>query len=417
MRALAAFLALALLAGCSRRERANPFDPGNPVTRGRPAGFAAIAGAGLVQLRWTPPPLSGTFGYRVFRLVEGDNVFRPVGPLLTGNESSYFDLPVTNGLRLDYRLYFVFSNVLGGLPAEDHATPGLLRPWVADLSRRSLIEATPDGRHVAFETAGFFGPTHVAVEPGTGRVWISDTYDGRVVLFDPANGTRVPITGLSEPVAIAIDPVDRSAWVCDQALDAVYHYTSTGAPGVPDKLDPIDTPIGIAVDPAGTTVWVCERGGNRVRRFSRAGVPLGATDVPAPSRVAVDSANGDAWVTSSDGHQVVHLSPAGAALDTVTDVSSPVGIAVDARNGRIWVADPVAGQVLALRRGGAIEFRVGGLPGAREIAIDPASGEAWVTVSGSGELVRLSATGVALERLGGLSDPYGVALDTGQRGP
>ena len=147
MRHLDALLALALLAGCSRRERVNPFDPANPATGGRPAHFVALAGQSFVELRWTPPTIAGDFGYQVFRRVQGESDFRAVGSTLPGSASVYDDLGLTNGLLHEYRLYFVFASVLGGLPAEDAATPGALRPWFADLGRRSLLEATSDGRH------------------------------------------------------------------------------------------------------------------------------------------------------------------------------------------------------------------------------------------------------------------------------
>lgn len=413
MRRVAALLAFALVAGCGTREHANPFDPQNPITGGRPAGFLALAGPQRVDLRWTRPTLAGDFGYRLFRRIAGEADFRQIGSDLSGTTTGYLDSVLANGTLHEYRLYYVFSGATGGLPAEDVATPGTLRPWCADRLRRTLIGATPDGRHVVSETGDFFGPTHVAVDPTSGKVWISDTYDGRVVIFDPWTGGRFGIRGPAEPVAIALDPIDRSAWVCDQGRDVVYHYSESGVPGTPAQLPgEILTPIGVACDPVSGAVWVCERGAHQVGRYSRAGTLLGKTPLQAPSRVAVDSATGDAWVTSFEGARVVRFSPAGAAADTVA-LSGPIGIAVDARRGRIWVADARAARIVALRTGG-IEFQVGGLPEAREVAVDLATGDAWVTVPGLRMLVRISGSGAVLERLGGFSDPYGIALDPGR---
>lgn len=412
MRRLAPLLAFALVAGCSSREHANPFDPQNPVTNGRPAGFVALAGAQLVELRWTRPVLAGDFAYRLFRRVAGEADFQQVVPDLSGDVSSYFDFGRENGVLHEYRLYYLFSGATGGLPAEDRATPGPLRPWCADLARRTLTAVTPDGRHALSETGGFLGPTHVAADPHLATVWISDTYKGEVVILDPTTGGRIPIRGLAEPVAIALDPIDGSAWVCDQALNAVYHYTRNGDPGTPALLPGILTPIGVACDPVSGAVWVCEKGGNQVRRYSRTGVARGVTPFTAPSRVAVDSLTGDAWVTSFAGAQVVRISPAGNIVGTVV-LSGPIGVAVDARHDRIWVADARAGQAVAVSRGSTVEFRVGGLVETREIAVDPATGEAWVTAPGIRALVRISAAGAVVERLTGFTDPYGIALDPG----
>jgi hypothetical protein len=417
MRPLAPLLVAILLAGCSSREHANPFDPQNPVTRGRPPGFVALAGSQLVQLRWTRPTLSGDFAYRLYRRAPGETDFRQISPELAGSVTSYFDFGLDNGTTYEYRLYYVFSGAQGGLPAEDFCTPGPLRPWCADLSRRTLIGVTPDNRHIVSETGGFFGPTHVAADARLGTVWISDTYDGAVVILDPTTGGRTSIRGPAEPVAIALDPIDGSGWVCDQALNTVFHYTRSGASAVPAQLPGIVIPIGVAADPVSGVVWVCERGADQVRRFTRGGAALGVTSLGRPSRVAVDSITSDAWVTSLDGAQLVHVSAAGAVVGTVP-MSGPIGVAVDPRRDRIWVADARGGQVVAVRRGGAIEFRVVGLVETRDIAVDLATGEAWVTAPGLHALVRISASGVILERLGGFSDPYGVALDPGSgRGP
>jgi DNA-binding beta-propeller fold protein YncE len=405
-------LALILAAGCSSREHANPFDPQNPLTRGRPAGFAALAGSQLVQLRWTPPVLSGEFAFRLYRRGPGDADFKPIGSDLASTTSLYYDFGLQNGATYDYRLYFVFSGVTGGFPAEDVAVPGPLRPWCADLSLRTLSMLTPDGRHIASQTGGFFGPTHVAVDPTVGSVWLSDTYDGRVVILDPTTGVQISIRGLAEPVAIALDPIDQSAWVCDQARDTVYHYIPSGRFGTPAKLGGIQTPIGVATDPTSGAVWVCSRDGNQVLRYTRTGSLLGSSPLRLPSRVAVDSLTGDAWVTSLGGQQLVSFSSAGT-LQTTVPLSGPIGVAVDPRRNRIWVADAVAGQVVSVRRGGAIEFRVGGMPQAGEIAVDLATGEAWVAVPGNGTVARISATGAVLARLTGFSDPYGIALDPG----
>ena len=409
MRRGVALLALALAAGCGTREHANPFDPQNSSTGGRPADFVALAAWRTISLRWTTPAIAGDFGYRLFRRIEGEADFRQIAEF--GREADHFlDPGLTDATLHEYRLFSVFSGVSGGRAAEDRATPGPLHPWLTDFSRGSLIGTTPDGRRVVQETGGFDGPTHLAVDPTRGVVWLSDTYHGRVVIFFPSTSARIEIQGLSEPVALALDPIDQSAWVCDQALNVVHHYASNGVAGTP--LSGIQKPIGVATDPGNATVWVCERSGNQVLRYTRGGLFLGGTPLDAPSRVAVDSLTRDAWVACFDGRRAVRITDSGAPVDTVP-LSGPIGIAVDNRRGRIWVADALASQVVALDRSGEVEFRVGGLAEARDVAVDLATGEAWVTAPGMGALVRISVSGAIRERLSGFSFPYAVALDPG----
>lgn len=413
MRGLVPFLIAALaLAGCSRRERSNPFDPANPTTGGVPVGFVAIAGRGVVDLRWQPSSVPGEVGFQLFRRLPGETEYSPISGLLHGGTSAAVDFPARDGVLHEYRLYHVLEGRVTGLPAEDRATPGPRRPWVSDFVARTLSRLSNDGRRVAEVRTGFFGPTAVAVARGSRRVWVADTWQGQVLGIDPDGSVRVTIPGLTEPVAIAGDLGRDDLWICDQARDAVYRYGFGGTLKTPSSLGTLDAPLDVAVDLARGAVWVCERGGNRVRRFQSDTTPIAAADLIAPSRVAVDSATGDAWVTSFEGGMVVRFDADGIARDT-TRLAGPIGVAVDPRAGRIWVADARAGALVALRRAGAEEFRVTGLPRVEALSLDLMTGECWAAVPGSGQVVRVAAPGTVLERAFGFTDPAGIAIDPG----
>lgn len=413
MRALLALLILAsVAAGCARRDRANPFDPGNPDTRGRPAGFVAIAGRGVVELRWERASLPGEVGFELFRRRPGEADFSAITGLLPAASTGHVDFPVPDGERLEYRLYYVLGGLVSGQPAEDVATPGPRRPWVADVLARSLYRLSNDGRRVAETRSGFLGPTAVTVDGANRRVWVADPFQGRVLGIDPDGVTRVTLTAFTEPVAVAVDAGRGDAWICDQARDAVYHYTLLGQPKAPSALTGIDAPLDAATDPVRGTLWVCERGGNRVRLFRSDGTPLASAALAAPSRVAVDTSTGDAWVTSFEGARVVRFDASCTPRDTVP-LQGPIGVAVDGREGRIWVADARAGAVVALRRSGLEEFRVAGLGRLDDVAADPFDAGCWVTSPGLGQVVRVAPPGVVVERGGGFYSPSGIAIDPG----
>jgi DNA-binding beta-propeller fold protein YncE len=417
MRGLLPLLILALVAGCTTRERANPFDPANP-NGGRPAGFVAIAGASRVDLRWnavtTVPDLEG---YRVFRRVQGQADYSVLSGVLDPTTDVFSDFGLVNGVRHEYRLYFVFEDGLGTDPAEDFATPGPTRPWVVELSGSSLLRLSADGRRVASRTGGFGGPSHVAADPESGLVWISDTFGGRVRIHEPGLGTYIDVTAIENPIALAVNPVDHTAWICDDGADRVWHVGPDGAPAAPGDIDLVVDPLGVALDPVNFHVWVCERGGNRVRRILADGTPDWAVTLQAPSRVAVDSTSRHGWVTSFVNGHVVRVSNTGALVDTLTSVDGPIGIAIDARRDRVWVADALGNRLVVYRRAGTEAFRIDGLPGVRDVSIEPRSGEAWAVCPTSGEVVRLSSDGAILARVGGLIEPYGISVDPGVRAP
>ncbi|MBI5709351.1 MAG: hypothetical protein HZC42_03480 [Candidatus Eisenbacteria bacterium] len=411
-RALLLTLALAL-AGCSTRARLNPFDPANPGTGGRPAGFVAMAGYSAVTLRWQAVTNGDLLGYQVFRRLDGDSAFQELTGLLPARTTTLGDFGTANGVAHHYRLYFVFTRGLGTLPAEDAATPGPMRPWIADYTTGQLVRLTPDSRHIA-ESVGYpgaAGPSAVEVAPASGRVWACGPA-GDVMIYDPADGTtRLIGSGASSPVALALDRQDGSVWVADAGAGEVRHFDANGAPAPPGALAPLATPLSLALDPGDRSLWVVEADGNRVRKYAADGVPLGAATVDAPSRVAVDAVTHEAWVTSLQGARVVRLSRGVVPQDTVEGFGGPIGVAVDGERGRVWVADAAGDQVVALRRDGSVEFRVGGQAQPRELAVDPYSGEAWVTLASAGAVSRLSPAGAEIGRTGGIAGAYAIALD------
>ena len=89
------FLALLVLlvagSGCSSRERSNPFDPGNPSTRGHPIAFAALAGDGYATLTWQAVSGSGLVGYQAFRRAEGESSFRAISDVIPPQLTRFTD--------------------------------------------------------------------------------------------------------------------------------------------------------------------------------------------------------------------------------------------------------------------------------------------------------------------------------------
>jgi DNA-binding beta-propeller fold protein YncE len=406
----AAFAALVMLAlaGCAERERANPFDPANQTTQGRPAGFMALARDGRVDLVWQPQSANGFQGYQVWRRTAYETTFHAISGILKPAVTHYADNGLLNGLDHAYRLYYVFDSGLGAGPAEDIATPGPQVPWVADGADGALLEVTADGRHVAASHNGFVRPVSVAVDTTTNHVWSSDPDAAEVRVYDVTNGVTLTIPVSGTPGAIATVAGDSSAWVCAEDGGLVLHLGPEG-----QRLGTwsgLQLPLGVAVSGFDGSLWVCEHDGNRVWRRDLDLGTLTSVTLPQPSRVAVDAATGEAWVTSFTSGLVWKLSPAGAPIDTLAGFVGPVGIAVDPVRGNVWVADPAGNVVRVFYPNGIPRFSVAGLPGARSVAIDPATGDGWVAAISSGEIIRISATGTVIVRLGGVGTPNDIAV-------
>jgi DNA-binding beta-propeller fold protein YncE len=413
MRALRSLLILApLLAGCSERARLNPFDPRNPVTSGRPQDFAAYARRGYVTLTWRPGDSPELVGYKLMRRGPGDTDFVDLFGTLGARTDSAVDLGVQNRSTYSYRLLYVFTQGVGTRPAEDVATPGPQQPWVLDAGAGSLLRLTADGRRTLGAAGGLFSPTRLALDTVNGRIWVAQTFDGRVSLYEP-DGTLVrTLTDFGFPGAMAVDVRDRSLWVCDELRNQVRHVDENGSPvGMIPVLVNISQPTGVAVDPRDRTVWVCERGAGRVRKFNSDGAQLFSTPVATPARVAVDSLTGEGWVSDFDGGRVLKLSETGVVLQTRTGLFGPLGLAVDHRRGLVWVALGREDAVVALYRDQSTAARLDGVPVPSHLALELYSGEAWVVAGGAGELWRVASDGSVALRRGGFNAPADVAVD------
>ena len=308
-RAFVLVLSLVLIGGCSKRERLNPFDPGNPSTRGRPLGFEAVAGDGIVTLRWTPVSANGLVGFRAYRRVATETTYQPISSLLPTGADRFQDVGLANGVEHLYRLYYAFTDGLGGEPAEDAAIPGSLRPWFTDFSLARLIRISPDGRHVATQRRRSAAPTRSRSTSATAWSGSATTSPRWVVIFNPSNGLRFEIRAFSSPDAVAIDPRDGTAWIADSDQNTVRHFTENNTTASPADLGPVIDPIAVAVDPRDGAVWACEYSGDHVRRFTADGAPDWAQPMTRPSRVDVDSVTGNGWVTSVPAGHRAALQP------------------------------------------------------------------------------------------------------------
>jgi len=206
----------------------------------------------------------------------------------------------------------------------------------------------------------FKEPSGLVVD-SSGRLWVSDSGNLRVLRFDNAaaksNGANADgvlgqpdftssvsvatQNGMGEPIGITVDSQGH-LWVDDTVNSRVLRFDSAatktngaaadGVLGKPDFTSTDNdttqtgmvTPMGVAVDTTGT-LWVADSNNNRVLRFDNAATKANGT--------AADGVLGQADFTSNAGAM------------TRTGLNRPEGIAVD-KNNNIWIADNANSRVL-----------------------------------------------------------------------
>ncbi len=194
-----------------------------------------------------------------------------------------------------------------------------------------LSLADPGAPNETGKTARFYGPRGVAIGPD-GNVYVTDTGNKRVLVFDPSG----------KPVR------QIESGLTAQKLTDKYPFAAPGE---------LNEPVGIAVDKAGN-VYVADTNNNRIQKFDTAGksvaqwaVPSGAWN-PGPYLepfLALDPA-GNLYASAPTAKAILEFSPTGQLLSTTKTYGSrplqlPTGITVD-KDGKLYIVDTQANAVI-----------------------------------------------------------------------
>jgi hypothetical protein len=217
---------------------------------------------------------------------------------------------------------------------------------------------------------------------------------------------------------IAVDPADRSVWLCSGG--SLVHTDHTGT--ILLQVDGLYEPVCVSGGVPDGSCWVADDVGHRLVRVGTDGSILVEIELPQvltlghyrwsePRDLGVDPSNGSCWialVTPGDEvpDEVRHFAADGTELWR-GEFSGTRDVAVDPRDGSCWVVDDpfvsgVAGALVhvaadgeELWRGEPVE-----IPGhLHDVAVSPTDGSCWVGTGGyENELVHLAADGTELWR-------------------
>jgi DNA-binding beta-propeller fold protein YncE len=406
-------LALAILvaAGCGERQRTNPLDPANPQTGGDPWNLSVVAADRRVTLRWTPFRFDDLAGYRIERVSTALNDTTRFE--LPATTSELVDSLVTNRIQYRYRfLPFIASGQIVAPLDSLLATPGPEVAWVADTGGFRVQQVAPDGRAISLSLGGFRAPNSVSVSAFDGRVWVADTFNGRVVALDRAGRVIAENDAPRRPKAVAAAR-DGSVWVADEgsggATGGVFHVGPSGSTllGITGFARPAD----VAVTPAGGA-WLCDQETGFVWRFSADGDTLLRVDRYREPLQLASVGDGTVWLTDDTLEVVAHLDTDGREL-AIWSLERPFGIVVDPSDGSIWLTLFDGNRVEHWSSDGRRLLSVPGFMAPLGIDLNPRDGSLWVVDNGVEQVVKLSPSGTELARLSGFDTPFDVSVDPG----
>ncbi|MDO8588562.1 MAG: NHL repeat-containing protein [Armatimonadota bacterium] len=236
----------------------------------------------------------------------------------------------------------------------------------------------------------FLGPQAVSVDAERGDIYVADTNNGRIVVFN-YNGQLVTSFNhhprgrqSAEPVGVAVDKSGR-VYVTDASSHLIYVYDLRGR--LIDRMRPraadADALFGrMAVDTSGN-LYVTVRNKGCVYVYGSTGAlrfALGGGNdknrLEMPSDVAVDS-QGRIYALSSLGTAVRVYDAKGNALFQFgkhavgpENFAFPTAIDVDA-DGRIWITDSFADCIKVYTSMGAFVTNIGGLDLPVDVSVWP----------------------------------------------
>ncbi len=264
--------------------------------------------------------------------------------------------------------------------------------WVTDYSNDRLEEYSATGGFLrACGSAGsgigqFKGPTGIAINPGNGELFVSDSGNDRVEVVESNCTFRDEVIGapgsgngeLSDPMGLALDANGelRQAilLVADSGNNRIEEFqsagnvgeyvTSYGSTGTAEGQfkDPTDIILGEKENDSTDNYYIVDSGNDRIQEFTETGLRTpekistkarlqfgssgaGKGEFSDPADIAVDPSTGDVDVTDTGNDRVEQFLPNGTYVATFgaagggsESFEAPKGIAVNT-SGDLYIAD------------------------------------------------------------------------------
>ncbi len=231
--------------------------------------------------------------------------------------------------------------------------------------------------------------------------------------FNSGAETTIPATGVTSPVAVAVDGAG-DVFIVDTDNNRVVEEPAGGGAQITVDSE-LSNPLGVAVDEAGD-LFIADHGNQRVVEIptgSGAAWTTVGTGLGGPAGVAVDPF-GDVFIADYPNNRVVEVPFGGGPQITVASAADglrgPRGIAVDG-SGNVFIASSENALVVEVPSVGAVKSVGAGLIAPYGVAID-AAGDVYVADYGQTGLVEVMVNGQPSLLLGsGLRNPTGVAMD------
>lgn len=249
---------------------------------------------------------------------------------------------------------------------------------------------------------------NITVYSAIGSVWVSDTYNNRVVMLSSTGDVLYEVKGFNNPEGIDLNRNDRTVLVADWGNNRIVKISSDGK--IIRQISGFVFPHSVSIRSFDGTGWVCQNGdSNQVVMLSPEGVIIKKIHgLNNPQSIAVNQTTGDVWITDtgnnrivkllrdvSDGYNLNNLPPLSQQKHKIylawnsINFNEPMGINVNSTNGDCWFADKGNNRVVRILSDGSKIDGVIGFSNPKSVSINRKSLDAWVADTGNNRVIKL----------------------------
>ena len=314
---------------CSDRERLNPFDPHNPVTKGAPAGLTVTSHRKTVTLNWNPVEVNDLIGYNIYRTLGSG--LSELYHLVPAPSETFTDLAVQYDSTYSYTVQTVTTFDSSTLSEPVVITPGPVNIWITDYYAMIVKRLTYDGAHV-LGTLQLASPIAIVVDTVHNQAIVADYWDQRLFFLDMDLRIQSEISIDSRPVDLAIDHASGRIFVLtqtSQGLIITYDFSGNLIETIPL---PLSVSIGKALvyDQIEHSLWIAGSDTLVQYRFQGFNQYILHTGLQGIRAITADPIAGGCWVGVDSG--IVKISGIGE-IDTLKWSFKPFALSADPNNG------------------------------------------------------------------------------------
>jgi hypothetical protein len=396
---------------CTDRERSNPLDPKNPVTKGRVSGVQVYSQEHRVTIRWDRLKMDGLQAILIYRKAIADSGFTRVGT----TSSSYFYVDSINTYGIDYE-YYVTALIAGyeSPPSQHvHIVPGPTYTWVADVSSGYLTRLTHDLQYHVFDFGILSFPCLVAVSPQERSAWVYSKFSESIYKVNRIGHPDVELRQYQHLTHMAVDTLTHELWFSISEQGSLILLDSLGHQKM--AIKDIHRPSRLAVDSRHHACYAIDRASRDIFKVSGDGWVMNRLQGSiSPQDIVFMPLAQTLWVADSTRLVVYDLSgsPTGLEINNFFFASL---VAYDNVRDMCWLVDlePVGqnATLVKISGDGRIQFELAKFLHPTSIAVNEFDGSCMVADIGAANLYRVSGDGKEVTVVGEYYAPYAVAVE------